>query len=160
MADEGGGTSLSKIKNQKLQMQQQQMLEQEQLKAQYEAQQMQQQRQFIQQNQMMQSNQINQQENKKKEEVTKIEKKEDPEIVKGTFDFGISKSFFGKKLKGNTNLKLAIIVTLLFIILNSRIIWTQLQKLPFMGTLEPSIFALLINSILSGIIFYIIIGIV
>ena len=160
MDEEGGGTSLSKIKNQKLQ-QQQQMLEQEHLKAQYEAQQMQQQMQQQRQQQMMQGgNQGNQQENKRKEEITKIEKKEEPEIVKGTFDFGIPKSFFGKKLKGNTNLKLAIIVTLLFIILNSRIIWTQLQKLPFMGTLEPSIFALLINSLLSGIIFYIIVGII
>lgn len=54
------------------------------------------------------------------------------------------------------SLKLSIVVALIFIILNSKIVWSQFGKLPFMGSMDPSMLALLINSLLSGIIFYII----
>ena len=47
-------------------------------------------------------------------------------------------------------------IALIFIILNSKIVWSQFGKLPFMGSMDPSMLALLINSLLSGIIFYII----
>jgi len=55
------------------------------------------------------------------------------------------------------NFKYAIVVTIIFILLNSKIIWTQISRLPFMGSFEPSILALLFNSVLSGVLFYIII---
>ena len=54
------------------------------------------------------------------------------------------------------SLKLSVVVALIFIILNSKIVWSQFGKLPFMGSMDPSMLALLINSLLSGIIFYII----
>ena len=54
------------------------------------------------------------------------------------------------------SLKMSVVVALIFIILNSKIVWSQFGKLPFMGSMDPSMLALLINSILSGIIFYII----
>ena len=50
--------------------------------------------------------------------------------------------------------KYAVIVTVVFLLLNSKIVWSQIIKLPFMGTMEPSIIALIINSILAGIVFY------
>ena len=52
------------------------------------------------------------------------------------------------------SMKYAILVILIFIILNSKIIWKQLMRLPMMGGAEPSIIALFINSILAGIVFY------
>ena len=54
------------------------------------------------------------------------------------------------------SLKLSVVVALIFIILNSKIVWSQFGKLPFMGSMDPSMLALFINSLLSGIIFYII----
>ena len=58
---------------------------------------------------------------------------------------------------GNTeNMKYALVVSLIFVILNSKIIWKQIMKLPFMGSVEPSIVALLVNSILAGVVYYII----
>ena len=33
-------------------------------------------------------------------------------------------------------------------------IWKQIIKLPMMGTVDPSILALIVNAILAGIIFY------
>jgi hypothetical protein len=59
--------------------------------------------------------------------------------------------------KINIHMKYSIIVAILFIILNSKIIWTQISKLPMMGAFEPSILALIFNSVLSGILFYFII---
>jgi hypothetical protein len=52
--------------------------------------------------------------------------------------------------------KYAIIVTCIFVLLNSKIIWKQIIQFPFMGGMEPSILALLINSLLAGIIFYVV----
>jgi hypothetical protein len=56
----------------------------------------------------------------------------------------------------NSKFKNAVLVSVIFIILNSRIIWTQISRLPFMGNIEPSILALVINSILAGLVYYII----
>ena len=56
----------------------------------------------------------------------------------------------------DSKFKKSVLVAIIFVILNSRIIWTQITKLPFMGGLEPSILALIVNSILSGLVFYII----
>lgn len=53
--------------------------------------------------------------------------------------------------------KYALLVMLLFIILNSKIIWKQLSRIPFMGQVEPSIIALIANSVLSAVIFYMIV---
>ena len=35
-------------------------------------------------------------------------------------------------------------------------IWKQIIKIPFMGSVEPSIVALIVNSILAGIVFYLV----
>ncbi len=51
--------------------------------------------------------------------------------------------------------KYAVIVACIFVLLNSKIIWKQIIQFPFMGGAEPSILALFVNSILAGIIFYI-----
>ena len=66
----------------------------------------------------------------------------------------IRKETFGKM--DSKAMKYAILVILIFIILNSKIIWKQIMKLPMMGSIEPSIVALIINSILAGVIFYIV----
>jgi hypothetical protein len=72
-------------------------------------------------------------------------------------NFARIKSKFGAdSSKSENNLKYSLIVALIFVLLNSKFIWKQLMKLPFMGTVEPSIVALIINSILAGVIFYII----
>jgi hypothetical protein len=62
----------------------------------------------------------------------------------GTFSFNVSE------------IKNALLVFLIFFILNSKMIWKQIIKLPFMGTVEPSMIALVVNSILAGFLFYII----
>ena len=54
------------------------------------------------------------------------------------------------------NIKNSIIVVVIFILLNSRMIWKAIAKMPMMGSVEPSILALIINSIIAGIVFYII----
>jgi hypothetical protein len=67
--------------------------------------------------------------------------------------FGRSKSNFNLDSK---QFKLSILVMLIFIILNSKIIWKQISRLPFMGSMDPSIIALVVNSIVAGVIFYLI----
>jgi len=68
----------------------------------------------------------------------------------------------GKKIKeafgsvDSKTVKYSILVVLIFLILNSKIIWKQIMKIPLMGSTEPSIIALVVNSILAGIIFYIV----
>ena len=54
------------------------------------------------------------------------------------------------------NFKQALLVALIFILLNSKMIWKQIIKIPFMGSVEPSIVALIVNSILAGIVFYLV----
>jgi hypothetical protein len=56
----------------------------------------------------------------------------------------------------NKNVKNSLIVVVIFVLLNSRMIWKALSRLPMMGTVEPSILALLVNSLLAGLVFYII----
>ena len=58
-----------------------------------------------------------------------------------------------RKLDSNS-MKSAIVVVLIFLMLNSKIVWSQISRLPFMGSVEPSLIALIINSILAGVIFY------
>ena len=64
-----------------------------------------------------------------------------------------NKPFFDYNSK---SFKYALIVTCIFVLLNSKIIWKQIIQFPFMGGVEPSILALLINSVLAGIIFYVV----
>ena len=78
-----------------------------------------------------------------------------PDAVKSNFA-KIKSKFGADSSKSENNLKYSLIVALIFVLLNSKFIWKQIMKLPFMGTVEPSIVALIINSILAGVIFYII----
>lgn len=73
----------------------------------------------------------------------------------GGFHMGSTKSKFGN-LGNDTSFRYSLLVVLIFVILNSKIVWRQLSKFPFMGTVEPSIIALIANSILAGVIFYLI----
>ena len=66
------------------------------------------------------------------------------------------KSNFGKIDTDSKTFKYTLLVVLLFIVLNSKIIWKQLSRFPMMGQIEPSIIALFINSLLAGVIFYVI----
>ena len=52
--------------------------------------------------------------------------------------------------------KNTILVIVLFVILNSRLIWKNISRLPMMGKIEPSIVALGVNSLIAGIAYYII----
>ena len=54
------------------------------------------------------------------------------------------------------NVKNSLIVVVIFILLNSRMIWKAISRIPMMGSVEPSILALIVNSIIAGIVFYII----
>ena len=56
-----------------------------------------------------------------------------------------------------SEIKYAVIATLLFLVFNSKIVWKQLLRIPVMGGVEPSIIALGTNGLLFAIIFYIII---
>ena len=64
------------------------------------------------------------------------------------------KNMFGTGALNTSVLKTSILVSLIFVLLNSKMIWKQLIKLPMMGTVDPSILALIVNAILAGIIFY------
>ena len=78
-----------------------------------------------------------------------------PTEVKSKPPTGI-KSKFGDFSEGNSNFKETLIVVLLFVVFNSKLIWKQLMKLPFMGSVEPSIIALIVNSLLAGIVYFLI----
>ena len=54
-----------------------------------------------------------------------------------------------------TSRKNAIIVIIIFVLLNSRIAWRAISRIPMMGSVEPSILALVVNSVLAGIVFYV-----
>jgi len=83
------------------------------------------------------------------------EKKSSFKINKSnTTSSSTTKSFFGEFIENDKAFKLSALVIFIFILLNHKIIWSQIQKLPFMGSIEPSILALIINSILAGVIFY------
>jgi len=64
------------------------------------------------------------------------------------------KSNFGSDILNIPVLKTSILVSVIFILLNSKMIWKQIIKLPMMGTVDPSILALIVNAILAGIVFY------
>jgi len=83
------------------------------------------------------------------------EKKSSFKINKSnTTSSSTTKSFFGEFIENDKAFKLSALVIFIFILLNHKIIWSQIQKLPFMGSIEPSILALIVNSILAGLIFY------
>jgi len=52
--------------------------------------------------------------------------------------------------------KNALLVTLIFVLLNSKMIWKQIIQFPMMGSVDPSIVALIVNSIIAGMVFYLI----
>jgi hypothetical protein len=64
------------------------------------------------------------------------------------------KNMFGNGPLNTSVLKTSVLVSLIFVLLNSKMVWKQLIKLPMMGTVDPSILALIVNAILAGIIFY------
>jgi hypothetical protein len=64
-----------------------------------------------------------------------------------------NKSPFGQGMDSAT-IKNSILVVVIFILLNSKMVWKQIMQLPFMGSVEPSIVALIVNSIIAGMIFY------
>jgi membrane glycosyltransferase len=51
--------------------------------------------------------------------------------------------------------KSTLLVIIIFILLNSRIAWRAISRIPMMGSIEPSILALIVNSLIAGIAFYI-----
>ena len=63
---------------------------------------------------------------------------------------------FQQVLTGKFELKFIKMPLVLFILLNSKIIWRQIMKLPFMGSTEPSMIALIVNSLLAAIVYFII----
>ena len=65
-------------------------------------------------------------------------------------------SFFSMPSIDSQNMKNALIVVVLFVIFNSKMVWKEIIRLPFMGGIEPSIVALIFNALLAGIVFYII----
>lgn len=149
MSEEGGTKiqrrNIQQIPQQMPQMsqQQQQMLMQQQMQQQQGQQQMpqmseQQYHQMQQQQQMQQQNQQGQQMQQMQQQIPRSILKK-PKIS-----------------LNNKNIKNSLIVVVIFILLNSKMIWRALSKVPMMGTVEPSILALLVNSLLAGIVFYII----
>ena len=132
----GGGTKLKKNNQMGPPQQQMQMDPQQQ-------QQMQMQRQQQMQQQQMQMGPPQQQQMQMQQQVPIVPM---PVISK--------KSSFGNVDTNSKYFKYSLLVVLIFIILNSKIIWKQISRLPFMGQVEPSILALIVNSILAGIIFY------
>ena len=127
------------------QQQQQQMMQQQQQMMQQQKQQ-----QMMQQQQMM-----NQQQKQNFSQETLIQ----PHAAQRNMivNKGVPNSIkTGRFNISNKNFKNAIIVIVIFILLNSRMVWRALSRMPMMGTVEPSILALIVNSVLSGIVFYII----
>jgi len=80
-----------------------------------------------------------------------VPRQQGPPVVKFKSQPGITNVDFN-----SISFKYSLLVACIFVLLNSKIIWTQIIKFPFMGNMEPSIMALLVNSMLAGIIFYII----
>jgi hypothetical protein len=124
-------------------MQQQQQMQQQQMQQQ-QMQQQQQQQQQMQQQQQQRQPQMGQQQIKEG-----LVNKNIPNNVKT----GVR--FTEKFSVSNKNSKNALIVVVIFILLNSKMIWRTISRLPMMGSVEPSILALIVNSILAGIVFYI-----
>ncbi len=71
----------------------------------------------------------------------------------------ISKSSFKSRFGSGTSsdsFKYSLLVAVIFILLNSKIIWTQIMKFPGMGTMEPSIIALVVNGLLAAMAFFVV----
>ena len=77
-----------------------------------------------------------------------------PQVRETLIEIPKKKSMFGAT--ESPSFKNAILVAVIFVVLNSKIVWRQIIKLPFMGTVEPSMIALVINSLLAAIAYYII----
>jgi hypothetical protein len=141
--NEFGGTKLNKRpqpQQQQQQMQQQMMQQQQMQQQQMPQQQMQPQQRMPTPEEMYQMQQMQQ--------MAQPAVVQAPRILK-------QKSNFAANIDSKT-LKYSILVVLIFVLLNSKIMWKQIQRLPFMGTVDPSIIALIVNSILAGVIFYLI----
>ena len=74
-------------------------------------------------------------------------------IVNKSIPNGIKMGRFN--LSDTTNRKNAIIVIVIFVLLNSKIAWRAIARIPMMGSVEPSILSLVVNSLLAGIVFYV-----
>jgi hypothetical protein len=69
----------------------------------------------------------------------------------------LKKSSFSNKFSFDSpNFKSAVVVMVIFLLLNSKMVWKQIMLLPFMGGLDPSIVALVFNSVLAGLAFYLV----
>jgi len=72
----------------------------------------------------------------------------------------LKKSSFGKSSFGaafeSSTFKNALLVTVIFLLLNSKLIWKQIIQFPFMGSVEPSMIALVVNAIIAGMAFYLV----
>jgi hypothetical protein len=88
-----------------------------------------------------------------------------PQMIQPNVNFGggrgiLKKSSFGKSSFGaafeSSTFKNAILVIAIFLLLNSKLIWKQIIQLPFMGSVEPSMIALIANAIIAGMAFYLI----
>jgi hypothetical protein len=162
MADEVGGTKIQRRQpppqqQQMGQMNQQQQMTPEQQVA-YQQQMAYQQQQYIQQQQMASRQSVQNNVIPPQPVVEEPDEQVSAKMVKTVSKVkpSGSKSKFGETIGGNQSFKYALVVVLLFLVLNSKLIWKQLMKLPFMGTVEPSIVALIVNSILAGLIFFLI----
>jgi len=146
VGEEAGGTKLQKRKMEQQMAahhQQQQQQQQQQMPPQQQQQlSPQQQQQMMYQQQMAAAQQ--QQQKKVTFEECPVDKVKIPR----------KKSFFGSM--SDDSLKYSILVAIIFLVFNSKLVWKQLCKLPFMGCVDPSIIALVVNSLLAAIVFYIV----
>uniref|UniRef100_A0A6C0B0U3 Uncharacterized protein n=1 Tax=viral metagenome TaxID=1070528 RepID=A0A6C0B0U3_9ZZZZ len=73
----------------------------------------------------------------------------------------LKKSTFGGKSTfsgafDSPTLKYTLLVIVIFMLLNSKFIWKQIMHFPLMGSAEPSVVALIVNSVIAGMAFYLI----
>lgn len=106
------------------------------------------------QQQMLQQQQQHQQMLQQQQQQQMLQQQQQPIMhPKETFKMPTKSSFLSLDDK---NVKNSLLVVVLFILLNSKIIWKEITKIPFMGTIEPSILALIVNSIIAGVVYYLI----
>ena len=75
---------------------------------------------------------------------------------KGWFNKMFSKLPGGNNCKPSNKMGEFILVVCIFILLNSKFIYRELAKLPGMGNIDPSLLALVVNSVIAGLIFVIV----
>jgi hypothetical protein len=137
-----GGTKIQRRPvNQIPQQNPQQQMQQQQMQQQQMQQQMQQQQQMPQQ---QMPRQMPQQQQRGSQSSFNIVNNSVPSAIKN-----------GRFNLSNSTFKNAVLVAIIFILLNSRIVWRAISRIPMMGSIEPSILALVVNSILSAVVFYI-----